>query len=222
MLKRFMNWLLHWLQRLFAAVSGRRSKLSKPSQVDFSGVEPSIPPAGDRPTPHPAVETVSERLPAVPSDEPSPPSPQGHREDDLDRPTDSPASGAVTEPDTYRRLNASPATFADAVPSVDPIATITPSEHSEVFALPLEALRAAVRPVGSLEELPDIHDLLPAIEPEDEAEDEPEKEPEDEAEDEPESEPQIEPIEPQIEPESVSEAASAQPVLCSFDITESE
>ncbi|MGB7087671.1 MAG: cold shock domain-containing protein, partial [Phormidesmis sp.] len=162
--------------------------------------------------------------------EPSPPSPQGHHEDDSDEFADSSASIAVTEPDTHKRLNASPATSADAVPSVEPIATITPSERSEAFALPLDILKDAVRPVGSLEELPDIHDLLPAIEPEDEPEEETEnelgREPEDEPKNEPEDEPQIEPTElqtePQIEPESASEAASAQPVLCSFDITESE
>ncbi|MEO1395512.1 MAG: cold shock domain-containing protein [Cyanobacteria bacterium J06634_5] len=179
MLKRFMNWLLHRLQKVLGAITGQ--KRGGRSAAAISQLRQSPDAEGDTP---PEFNSDSPAfLPADPafasdalvSDDSAPngsalpngsastngsalvkskPESAEHGEGETSQPIVNPM---MAEPDTHRRLNASGA----ALPGDTATAPSFPTEVSELLSSP--ATTATPVPAVS-NQLPKIHDILPAIE----------------------------------------------------------
>ncbi len=176
MLKRFMAWLLHRLQSVLGALAGRRSNspTSESTQIGekiASRLQSSRQdPDGDAPI---AVRTKSAQLGTVLLDR----STSTLRSNNYSAP-ESPDDLGADEFDTHQRLDAAPASLSGdtlAAPGfptdVSELISSRPSQrpvlkNDEPDSLPAPNIEPPIEAV----DLPDIHDLLPAIES-DEAED---------------------------------------------------
>ena len=162
MLKRFMNWLLHRLQRLLGVLSGKSRGQSR------SGVSSQSPFVLDRQSNQPAPFNAS-RLPSSDLGDSLPDATSSANERssssqpvNIQQSSDAVAADILdpmlAEPDTHRRLNASSAALPGATPQVPSF----PTEVSELISSsPAQSATSSAEP----EQLPAIHDLLPAIEP---------------------------------------------------------
>lgn len=185
MLKRFMTWLLHWLQKVLSALSGRSSSrspvASEQNTNHFPTTRPTVP------------LSLDNFVPPDPST--------------LPNPSDS-AFAVGSEPNDAHQL-LDPAPMMLAVPLVPHNMPVETAEVSSEMPLLLLTGDYSVE-IQDASQLPEIHDLLPAIEP-----DEPEELPLD-------ADLLLQGNE--IAADSFSEQAEIpeQAVLFSFDITESE
>ena len=202
MLKRFMIWLLHRLQKVLSIFSGRRN--------------------GTRPTVSTQQET--DRALSVRQTEPLSLSHFA-----LPDPADAPSFSTGYEPDVSPQPG--PDSVMHEIPLVFQNTPIEPAVSAEVSLLLMTADYSSVE-IQDASQLPEIHDLLPATEPEEPAEWPPvellpaEFSP---AELSVETEPPLEKAEPPIEINEPVAADSPQPaklpeqaILFSFEITESE
>lgn len=164
MLKRFMNWLLHRLQRLLGVVSGKNGSQRRSSV------------ASQRPfildsQPNQSSQFDADYVPSAISEGSLPNSPtakelRAHNRQGNEAIATNILDPMLAEPDTHRRLNASSAALPGAAPQV-------PSFPTEVSELISSSSEPSVTSSAEPEELPAIQDLLPAIE-QDESEDLPE------------------------------------------------
>ncbi len=184
MLKRFMTWLLHRLQKVLSIFSGRRTRPSVPAQQET-----------DRPSPDRPTEPLSLNHFALP------------------KPADAFSTGY--EPDGLSQLG--PDSVMHEIPLVFQNMPIETAVSAEVPLLLMTADYSSVE-IQDASQLPEIHDLLPATEPE-----EPVEWPV-------ETEPLLEKAEPPVVEKNEPVAADSpqpaklpeQAILFSFDITESE
>ncbi len=153
MLRRFMNWLLHQLQKVLGVPNGRRSN-SRPSTFDQSASDAAATQKAD-----PAIADTSSSTPAnisfsIPSASPS--AQQAPVSQTLGSQTDAIQKANETT-DTHLRLDA--ASFT--VPG-------SPSELSdaEVGQNDPQSLNESIADIQPASQLPSIHDLLPAVEQE--------------------------------------------------------
>lgn len=186
MLKRFMTWLLHRLQKVLSIFSGRRS-----------GIRPSV-----------STQKETDRSSAV-----RPTEPLSLNHFALPNPADA-ASSTGYEPDVLPQPG--PDSVMHEIPLVFQNMPIETAVSAEVSLLLMTADYSSVE-IQDASQLPEIHDLLPAMEPE-----EPVEWPV-------ETEPLLEKAEPPVEKNELVAASAPQPaklpeqaILFSFDITESE
>lgn len=157
MLKRFMNWLLYRLQRVLGAISGQRkgNRSGTASQINFSSEGyKSQDGQLQEGSSDSATYSQSTGMSASGDSEPSPFIEASQEPQALNNLTA--VNPAIAEPDTHRRLNASSA----ALPGVE---TAVPSFPTDVSELVPSSLPSTNLPASD-EQLPEIHDLLPAAE----------------------------------------------------------
>ncbi len=139
MLKRFMSWLLHRLQKLLSPLSGRRRHAHSP--VPFPGAAlADQKDRRDQSTAYSESETVSSSLGSTPPTRGA-----------------SKSEGLSAEADAYRHK--------DTVAVYEPITVNLNTSTSASELIASGALNYLLE-VPDTEQLPEIHDLLPAIEPE--------------------------------------------------------
>ena len=158
MLRRFMNWLLHQLQKLLGALSGRRSN-SRPftSASDASNAtatQKTAPAPTDAPPSTPAdisFSIQSARSQSAHSQSARSPVQQSivSQADAIQK-----ADDAI---DTHMRLNAASAAVSDSQ------SDLSDSKVNQNDPLPLNE---SIADIQSANQLPSIHDLLPAVEQE--------------------------------------------------------
>ena len=157
MLKRFMNWLLHRIQRFLNIFSGQTKKpYSDPTSLDSATAEATRSEPDQPSKSLGSRDTIPNATTGATDLEPSPFIES--QLSDVSSPAVEKSPHGVDpaiEPDTYRRLNASVA----ATPGVT---NTTPSFPTDVSDL-IDTSQVA-KPAVIEEQLPEIHDLLPAVE----------------------------------------------------------
>lgn len=169
-LKRFMTWLLHKLQRVLGSLTGRKrgSQVSESTQLGSeiaSRLQSSKAAFSDDP--------VAVRVQGISLEPPSlaqSTAPLRQKNSSVLKDTVDPVAA---EPDTHQRLDAAPASLPGgtlAAPSfptnVSDLLSPQPSQSSDLNGDVLDSITvSSVEPPANDEQLPDIHDLLPAVEP---------------------------------------------------------
>lgn len=164
MLRRFMNWLLHQLQKVLGAISGRRSS-SRPATPKKAG-------SGVKDRPEVLAQQKASSDPIIPAqpgisfslqpDEPvanlqdADSSSLDSTKDELD--TD---DFGTSDSDTYVRLDAASSTISDVGGDISSKKS-TPVSVSEALLSPTSQTTEPPTP----EQLPSIQDLIPAVEQE--------------------------------------------------------
>lgn len=144
MLKRFMTWLLHRLQKVLSALSGRSSSRSPGASRQDTDHSPTT------------RSTVPLSLDNFALPDPS----------TLPEASDS-AFAASDEPDAYQQLD--PVPMMLEIPLLTQSMPVEPAETFSEMSLLLLTADYSVE-IQDASQLPDIHDLLPAIEPDEPAE----------------------------------------------------
>ena len=170
MLKKFMTWLLHTLQKVLRSLTGKRSgpRVSESTQLGSeiaSRLQSSQSNSDDAPIAVRVRSGVPESSAPVQSTAPLRQKGSSVLKDTVDPIADA--------PDTHQRLDAAPASLpggTHAAPSIPTdVSELISSHDSQPSALkddPHDNLSVpAASPSADTKQLPEIHDLLPAVEP---------------------------------------------------------
>ena len=154
MLRRFMNWLLHQLQKVLGAFGGRRSNSRSSTPAQSNPLEPSVSDRDRIGPPKPGSwlepETRPEPKRSLRSEAATPAKPGISF--DIQPTEDEAQDENLADLDPYTRLDAASFTVSDG------LTTISSQSPQSSQAQPAEAL--------SGDQLPSIQDLLPAVEQE--------------------------------------------------------
>lgn len=156
MLKRFMNWLLYRLQKALGAISGQRKGHRSGAASRINSSEGYQSEGQRQDSSFEAAGYSDSTLPLAGGDSEPSPFVEASQEPQSQSTVNALVNPAIAEPDTHRRVNASSA----ALPGVD---TAVPSFPTDVSDLVPSSSPATNLDIAN-EQLPEIHDLLPAVE----------------------------------------------------------